>query len=86
MVRWSGGPSVSQSIFLSFCHSFFLSFRLSSPNFILVFWQADTGMESFFELTRVDKGIHFRWHCTKKYMIQIMMRNALYKYIIYKRY
>ena len=43
MVRWSGGQSVSQSVFLSFRLSIFLSFWLSSSKFILVHWQVDTG-------------------------------------------
>ena len=40
------------SVFLSFCLSVFLSY-LSSSHFIVLCWQADTGMK-FFELSRVD--------------------------------
>ena len=42
--------SVGQSVFLSFCLS------VSSSKFILVHWPADTGAESFFELTRVNNS------------------------------
>ena len=50
-VRWLDGQMVRRSVSQSFC--------LSSSNFILVHRQADTGAESFFELTRVDNGIRF---------------------------
>ena len=62
MARWSDDQTVSQSVSQSLSSSVFLSFCLFVfLSFILVHWQADTRVESFFELTRVNDGIHFKF-------------------------